>query len=151
MLGEEIRGLSPELAQRMDEVFYREVGKRIASLTPTQLRKMERIVMRDRAFPNDGLRSFAAVMSTGLFNSRFVVVFNPNLPLHHPFLRIALIHELEHVIDVASGLDVGRNRTLLLRTEVNAAMERMPSINTSVWCLTFKTLKFLKELSLNFQ
>ena len=129
MLGEEIRGISPELAQRMDEVFYREVRKRIASLEPGQLRMVRKIVMRDRAFPNVGLRAFASLTNIGSSNSHFAIVFNPNIPHHHPFRRLALIHELEHVIDLASGLEIGRNKTLLLRTEANAAIAEYQYIN----------------------
>ena len=121
-LGEEIRGISPELAQRMDEVFYREVRKRIASLTPTQLRKVEEIVMRDRDFPDTGLRAMAGVTGIDFSNFHPAIVFNPNFPLHHPYRRMVLIHELEHVIDLGLGLDIGRNRTSVLRTEMGATI-----------------------------
>ena len=129
MLGEEIMGLSEELAQRMDEVFYREVRKRIALLTPTQLRRMEEIMMRVRAVPNSGLRSFAEVRDASLPNFRPAIVFNPNLPLHHPLRRIVLIHELEHVIDLASGIVVFGNRTSVLRAEMGAAIAEYQYIN----------------------
>ena len=144
MLGEEIRGISPELAQRMDEVFYREVRKRIASLTPTQLRKMERIVMRDRGFSDSGLPVIAAVMGARFSNFHPAIVFNPNLPLHHPYRRIVLIHELEHVIDLASGIDVFRNGTSLVRSEMGAAIAEYQYIN-----LVFK-LQDLEGLYRNF-
>ena len=77
-LGEEIRGLSPELAERMDEVFDWEVRKKLASLTLTELRKVEEIVMRDRDFPDDGsVAGFAGVS---------VFVTEPLTPILRSFL-----------------------------------------------------------------
>ena len=128
-LGEEIRGFSPELAQRMDEVFYREVRKKIASLTPAQLREVERIVMRDQAVPNSGFHAIASVTGVSFSNYHPALGFNPNLPLHHPYRRIALIHELEHIIDLASGLDISRDRTSVLRAEAKAAITEYQYIN----------------------
>ena len=100
--------------------------------------------MRGRAFSDYGFRAFAGVTNIGFFSFQFTIVFNPNFPRHHPFRRIALIHELEHVIDLASGLDIFRDGTLKLRTEANAIAEY--NINR---CLLI--LKVLKGLSLKFR
>ena len=85
--------------------------------------------MRDRDFPDSGLHFLAEVMDARPSNVRSAVVFNPNLPLHHPLRRIVLIHELEHVIDLASGIDILGNRTSLLRAEANAAIVEYQYIN----------------------
>ena len=127
MLGEEIRGLPKEQAQRMDEVFYREVGKKIASLKPRQLRKMEGIVMRDRDFPTSITQSSAVIMD--YFGPSPAIVLNPNLPLHHPYRRIVLIHELEYVIDLVSGRNRGRTKSSQLRRDVNATIAEYQYIN----------------------
>ena len=119
MLGEEIRGLSPELAQRMDEVFYREVGKKLASLEPRQLRMMKKSVMRNQSFSSSyGLVHALAIKP--IFRYYPAIVFNPNFPLYHPHRRIALIHELEHILDFISGRDVDPTMASMLRGEANA-------------------------------
>ena len=144
-LGEEIRGISPELAQRMDEVFYREVRKRIASLTPMQLRRVEEIVTQDRsshAFV--GRRALAAVTGMEFAELHPAIVFNLNFPRQHPYRRIILIHELEHVIDLASGIDIGRNSTSMLKAEVGAAIAEYQYINAVF------NLQDLEDLKRNF-
>ena len=115
IMGENVYGISDDLAFKMDSVFTAELEK-IKLLNPDQLQDLEKIISRSQKSVISNLLTGAHVKDIGSVE-KMVIEMNAFFA-NHPTTRIIMWHELDHVVD---GILKNSFRTKRLETSAFSA------------------------------